>query len=111
MNNYRIKQESETSSGTYRLNLFIVKPLLLAGIAAQSLHPTPSYFPPYTIAESSKTFGQLENIFTGNYEDATSDFEQSMTEFYASLLEKQEPLGKEFEDILDENRWNLYVRS
>lgn len=111
MNNYCIKQESETSAGNYRLNLFIVKPLLLAGIAAQSLRPIPSYIPPYTIIESSKTFGQLENMFTGDYEDATSDFEQSMTAFYASLLEKQEPLGKEFEDVLDENRWDLYVRS
>lgn len=109
MNNYRIKQESETSAGTYRLNLFIVKPLLLAGIAAQSL--VPSYLPPYTITESSKTFGQLENVFTRDYEDATSYFEGFMTAFYASLLEKQEPLGKEFEDVLDENRWNLYVRS
>jgi hypothetical protein len=111
MNNYCIRQESETSAGNYRLNLFIVKPLLLGGIAEQSLQPRSSYIPPYTITGSSKTFGQLENMFTGDYEDTTSDFERSMTAFYASLLEKQEPLGKEFEDVLDENRWNLYVRS
>ena len=111
MTNYCIKQESETSAGTYRLNLFIVKPLLLAGLTAQSLQPIPGHIRPYTIIGSSKTFGQLENMFTGDYEDATSDFEESMTAFYASLLEKQEPLGKEFEDVLEENRWNLYVRS
>jgi hypothetical protein len=109
MTNYCTKQESETSAGTYRLNLFPL--LLVAGLTAQSLQPIPSNIPPYTITESSKTFGLLENIFTGDYEDATSDFERSMTAFYASLLEKQEPLGKEFEDVLDENRWNLYVRS
>ncbi len=109
MTNYCTKQESETSAGTYRLDLFPW--LLVAGLTAQGLQPIPGYIPPYTIIESSKTFGQLENIFTGDYEDATSDFERSMTAFYASLLEKQEPLGKEFEDVLDENRWNLYVRS
>ena len=32
-----------------------------------------------------------------------------LQEFYLKLLESQEPLGEEFQKILDENLWDLYV--
>jgi hypothetical protein len=41
----------------------------------------------------------------------TLDFERSITAFYTTLLAKQQPLGKEFEKVLHDNLWDLYVRS
>ena len=35
---------------------------------------------------------------------------EELEEFYLRLLESQEPLGEEFEKILYENIWDLYVR-
>ena len=32
-----------------------------------------------------------------------------LQEFYQKLLESQEPLGEEFQKILDDNIWDLYV--
>lgn len=111
MSNYSIQQECGTFSGASTImNRFFVGPLLAAGVAAQNIQSTPHY-PAYVINESSRTCGQLANPFTGEYEDTAHVFEGAVTSFYATLLAKQEPLGKEFEDVLDENRWSLYVRS
>jgi hypothetical protein len=44
-------------------------------------------------------------------QEKTADFEAAVTDFYAKLLANQEPLGKEFERVLHENLWDLYVRS
>jgi hypothetical protein len=41
----------------------------------------------------------------------TIDFEGAVTAFYSTLLEKQQPLGKEFERVLYDNLWDLYVWS
>lgn len=110
MSDYSIQQESGTASGASSIMTSFIKPLLVAGIAVQGLQPTPSY-PLYVINESPKTFGQLANPFTGECEATDREFEEVVTSFYATLLARQQPLGKEFEDVLDENRWNLYVRS
>lgn len=49
------------------------------------------------------------NAFTGDYASQPDfDFEGSMTNFYASLLARQEPLGADFEKVLYENLWDLY---
>jgi predicted HAD superfamily Cof-like phosphohydrolase len=36
---------------------------------------------------------------------------QAHTTFYSTLLAKQQPLGREFEQVLYENLWDLYERS
>lgn len=110
MSNYCINQTSETSAQTYRLKQLLVAPLLLAGIAGYGLSQPPSYLS-YAINETSKTIGQFDSMLSGNPGDAVSDFERSIADFYAALLDKQEPLGAEFADVLEQNRWNLYVRS
>lgn len=39
------------------------------------------------------------------------DFDETLRRFAADLASKQEPLGKEFSEVLYENLWDLYVRS
>jgi hypothetical protein len=39
------------------------------------------------------------------------EFEKSVASFYSALLANQEPLGRDFEQILHDNLWDLYVRS
>ncbi len=38
-----------------------------------------------------------------------NEFEESISEFYKKLLAKQEPLGVEFETVLNDNFWDLLV--
>lgn len=44
-------------------------------------------------------------------EKPQTDFEGTVAAFYSTLLAEQEPLGKEFEQVLYGNLWELYVRS
>lgn len=44
-------------------------------------------------------------------EDHRQEHEATIAHFYSQLLAKQEPLGKEFEAVLYDNLWDLYVRT
>ena len=48
-------------------------------------------------------------MFTGMYNNYSSDFDAAISHFYAELSARQEPLGKEFEKVLYDNLWELYV--
>ncbi len=109
MNNYTIKHTYSTSAGS----AFVMGALLmmhLVGHSPQGKHSLP-ILPSVAIQESSKTFGQYANIFTGKYEDLNINFEETVGSFYAQLLAAQEPLGKEFEKVLFDNLWDLIVRT
>jgi hypothetical protein len=69
------------------------------------LDTTKSLFPIKTIFG---TLGQQKNIFRGDYAHPPVDPGEAIAAFYASLLARQEPLGKEFEKILQDNLWELY---
>jgi hypothetical protein len=56
------------------------------------------------------TIGQYGNLFVSAGTSQT-DFEGAVAAFYSMLLAKQEPLGREFEQVLYDNLWELYVRS
>lgn len=56
---------------------------------------------------SSSTFDQVSNMFNGAYEHPDR-FMDGMANFYAKLAAAQEPLGSEFERVLQENLWDLY---
>jgi hypothetical protein len=56
------------------------------------------------------TFGQYPNLFSSASLAASSGSGYGFEEFYASLLDKQERLGSEFEKVLFENLWKLYAR-
>lgn len=64
---------------------------------------------PYSIIASSSSYGPVATSIkelTGDVSE--SDFIGSITKFYASLLERQQPLGAEFERVLYDNLWDLY---
>lgn len=113
MTSYSLRQESGTSaSGAATINSLLIKPMLYAGIIAAPLLPHAALFnKAYSINETPKTFGQLSSPFSGAFENSTADFEDVVATFYASLLNNQQPLGKEFEDVLNANLWDLYIRS
>jgi hypothetical protein len=60
----------------------------------------------------SATASQFGNpLLTASQKTERAGFEESVASFYSSLVSKQEPLGKEFDRVLHNNLWNLYVRS
>jgi hypothetical protein len=61
------------------------------------------------IFATASQFGNT--VLTASQKKETTGFEESMASFYCALASRQEPLGKEFERILHNNLWNLYVRS
>ena len=86
--------------------------LLAASLAFASQAPEPRpVLPTVRIAERPSTVGQLNIFGIGLTQPRQSDFENAIAEFYSTLLASQEPLGNEFEKVLHENLWDLYVRS
>ena len=61
--------------------------------------------------QTPKTFGQYTSAFTGEDEYLSPHFEENVAAFYAKLLKEQEPLGKEFEQVLHDNFWDLLIRT
>jgi len=110
-NNYTFDLTSSTNStGHVSLpalgGIALLAGMLLASAPAEagSLPRDNSYSPQFY-----RTFGQYQNVFTGDYiTQRAFDFEQSMTNFYAKLLAKQEPLGADFAKVLYDNLWELY---
>jgi hypothetical protein len=62
----------------------------------------------YSIADS--TYGEYLGAFPRAHLGANYGAAQSIVTFYSALLAKQERLGKEFEEVLFDNLWNLYAR-
>jgi hypothetical protein len=102
---YHVEQRSGTAGSA-------VCVLLAASLALVSQHPMPrAVFPAVNPVVRPSTVGQFGNMFASAYQSQTVDFEGAVTAFYATLLAKQQPLGKEFEKVLYDNLWDLYVRS
>jgi|ERR1700730_3603825 len=92
---------------------------LLAGfVAASNVYPVmpfsakeherPAPFVYYILSPSS--FGEHAYIFSAARLAPISTAESELQTFYADLMTKQERLGKEFEQVLFDNLWNLYAR-
>jgi hypothetical protein len=100
---YRVQEMSGTASN-------VACAVLLASLAAASLPSMPpADFPTVHPIQRPSTIGQF--IFNDTAQSTTTDFEGAVTAFYSTLLAKQQPLGKEFEKVLYDNLWDLYVRS
>lgn len=113
MNNYAIKHESNTSFGSAMVIVAgLVGSLMLQPDVGQ-ISPDISLLrgPSVIKEEISKTFGKYTNSFTGEYENPSVSFEETIASFYAKFLSTQEPLGKEFEQVLYDNLWDLIVRT
>lgn len=53
-------------------------------------------------------FGQLNSIRVGGLDAGAAEFESLVSNFYSKLVSIQEPLGAEFERVLNQNLWDLY---
>lgn len=62
----------------------------------------------YCFDTISRTFGALSEAVVG--EETDHPFSQQISSFYARMLNEQEALGADFEKVLDDNAWDLYVR-
>jgi hypothetical protein len=103
---YHVEQRSSTAGSTAYV-------LLAASLALASQQPMPrAAFPAVHPVVRPSTIGQFGNLIgTTPHNTQTVDFEGAVTAFYTGLLAKQQPLGKEFEKVLYDNLWDLYVRS
>jgi hypothetical protein len=63
------------------------------------------------LGENTSTIavGQSVYVFTSPKQSETLDFEGDVATFYSTLVANQEPLGKDFERVLYDNLWDLYV--
>ncbi len=114
MDNYDIKHEPNTSFGS----AVVIAASLIGTLMMQQdvghgsqLDVSLLLRPPVRIEETSNTFGQHVNSFTGEYENPIFRFEENIASFYAQFLGMQEPLGKEFEEVLYDNLWDLFVHT
>lgn len=61
----------------------------------------------YIICTVQKQNSKEISILEGAYADR---FIETVSNFYAALLVRQEPLGEEFARVLHDNLWDLYER-
>ena len=114
MDNYDFKYEQGTSFGSaIVIAASLIGSLMMQPDIGQASQRDISLLlrPPAIIEESSNTFGQHVNSFTGEYENQIFSFEENVASFYTQFLGVQEPLGKEFEEILYNNLWDLLVHT
>ncbi|MEQ6343009.1 MAG: hypothetical protein M3A44_15520 [Gammaproteobacteria bacterium] len=109
MTNYHIKNSSMTLGSISIAGILATQLLALPSDEFQKLSLAPNNAN-YVTPANSHTFGQYANIFTGEFDRESSQLEVSVSLFYAKLLAHQEPLGKEFEEALYDNLWDLYAR-
>lgn len=108
--NYCVNQESGTNGS------IVVEGILAAQCLAdlrkveqnegQSSLPSIQDF--YHQCATPATFDHCRTIVMGEYLRMSNQFEISIAQFYAELLNNQESLGVQFEKVLHENLWNLY---
>jgi hypothetical protein len=109
--NYAVERTSPTWSTGVLSGLLLVTSVQTPGVAPAGVSQDACS---YSVPQNSGTYSQfqsmfLQNMFTGEPKKFSSDFESTISGFYAALLAKQQPLGKEFEKVLYDNLWDLYV--
>jgi hypothetical protein len=113
MTDYTIRYDP-VFAGTGPLPKALIGGIMLAGLAQPLDNPQypSSLLRPqsFKLQQTPQTFGQFSNVFTGEYELYNFDFERAVSLFYSKLQASQESLGDDFEKVLHENLWELYVR-
>lgn len=113
MTNYRFDELDRTTS---TLNINMLASTILLGAAffspckvamAESTLPISS--PKYTYDGIQGTYNVLSSPDSENFEPIGLNFENTFSEFYEQLLGQQSSLGTEFEKVLYDNLWDLYV--
>lgn len=110
MNSYSTKQTSLTAC-----NIVVYGFLASQGLAHADASTTPDAIPQglnlhsYETLANTPSFGQFGNLYYGSQLQAIDqELVETVSNFYAQLIENQEPLGQEFEQVLHDNLWDLY---
>lgn len=103
MNNIVQTQSTPNTSAT-----IAILSLTAALTAVPATGPVVREAPAYFTSHSTSSYSSIEKSLTSSKHPATGDFGQEIAAVYAALLEKQEPLGGEFEDVWDRNVESLY---
>jgi len=110
MNSYSTKQASLTAC-----NIVVYGLLASQGLAHADASATPDAathglsLHSYETLANTPSFGRFGSFNYGNQLQAIDqEFVEIVSNFYAQLLENQEPLGQEFEQVLYDNLWDLY---
>jgi hypothetical protein len=67
------------------------------------------YLTPFQTSASASLYAQVEGILgVAQVDSLDQEFIKTVSTFYAQLAESQEPLGGDFQRVLDEHLWDLY---
>lgn len=108
---YQINQTSRTTSNYVLAGLLASQ--LLAGhgvLAPAEGDQEPLLEVPYRTKSALPSFDQIRSIFGSVLDQGAGQFVESVSNFYANLAARQEPLGAEFSRVLHDNLWDLYER-
>lgn len=110
MNNIKYKQQQGTFTNVI-ISAGIFAQLCSASITIND-PDTNEYkslaHPSYLSASNLSTYTHIVNPITGDIPSVSNTFESVISDFYFNLLLNQKPLGKEFEEVLNDNLWDLY---
>lgn len=100
-------------SEQYEIARTAIQATFVVGLAAVMTNgepewPTQDNTGSYSVAQSASTFSERNLAPTRQSDPQEDDFKLEMASVFASIADNQEPLGKEFEDIWDNNAESLY---
>lgn len=102
MNNIVSTQTSQTATGALA---FAVGAVIAAGQPAWPVRETPNY----VVTQTASSYSQFsEQVMVAAQQPAHADFVRDMAAIYASLSERQERLGDEFEAAIFVDLDSLY---
>jgi len=110
MSNYTTKQSSLTASNVVITGI-LAGQFLAGGLAnaAQNNEEQRLTHLPYDTHAVSSSYDQISSILHTDDERSTDkQFIKAVSNFYTNLIENTEPLGAEFEQVLNDNLWDLY---
>lgn len=120
MSDHPISSGSLSTGSTAKLTLGVFQAAILASTMfsapitpAQTIRTSQSVPSPasYRFGGVSATFGQISaSPLEDGHDHMFSDgLFEAVASLYSRLLNDQEPLEKDFEKVLHDNLWNLYV--
>lgn len=102
MNKIVSSQTSQTSVGALA---FAVGAAMAAGHPAWPTQETPSYI----VTQTTSSYSEFsEQVMVASKQPAHADFARHMAAIYASLSERQEHLGEQFETAIFDDLDSLY---
>ena len=108
---YQINQTPRTTSNYVLAGILASQLLAGQGVLAPAGDARETLLDvPYSTKSALPSFDQIRSIFGSVLDQGVGQFVESVSNFYANLAARQEPLGAEFSRVLHENLWDLYER-